>query len=284
MELEFSLNPQVNVHLMTCNLDKTISNLDRHLQKKLSMHLRYSRLLLFSVLWLSLCAMQVRADLVDVMLTLKIIETSAGNGTFELLATANPATNAGLASYQIPLTGGIASADHTSPNGGGIHPTAGFGRIGFGLLRSSEIDDGAAFFRASQDTVDSAGMILYDMGINGGNINSADPAPSSLFLSTQADYDAPLQLAHGFWSGIHPSFATDKIIAGNVFDPARDRKTFAAEFGTQVDFSAIPEPSAATLSLCALGALGLFKIARILRSRLGLGMSISSSALDHHGS
>ena len=229
---------------------------------------RFSKFLLAAVSLLVLGTEFSRADLVDVSLTLNVVETSPGAGTFELLAAANSTLNAGLASYNIPLTGGILALDHKSPNGLGLNSaTLSGGPIGFTLLRSG---DNITLLNASQDTVDPNGMLIYDMGILGGNISiSATPTPSVVFISEQPLYGAPLLIADGTWSSSQPGFSSP--IAGNVFNLARDGTTFAGAFETTVNFSAIPEPSAALMILLSFAAVAAIKVTPRFRCFVGGG-------------
>ncbi len=186
---------------------------------------------------------------IDITLTLNIVETSSGMGTFELFASGNADLSAGLASYHIPLAGGITSLTHSSP----WAMDSDLSILGFGGFGRSL--DGILLLTASQDTITDSGMIVYDMGMASGDLRDYVSDPTLISFSVQPNYEAPLQIAHGEWVHDLPQFAAGGMIAGNVFLDDRDGRTREGEFQTAVRNAAIPEPTAA---MYWLGGLIIF--------------------------
>ncbi len=199
---------------------------------------------------------------VDITLRLNIVETSSGRGTFELFALGNADLSAGLASYHIPLAGGIESLTHSSPWG----MSSGNSMVGFGGFGRSQ--DGNGLLTASQDTINASGMIVYDMGMRGGDLNAFFSDPNSLLISVQPIYSAALQIAHGEWANDLPQFMAGGTIAGNVFLDSRNGGTREGVFQTEVRNSAIPEPTAAIYWLGGLIVFATGKSAGWLFRRL----------------
>ncbi len=209
---------------------------------------------------------------VDITLTLSIVETSSGRGTFELFALGNADLSAGLASYHIPLAGGITSLTHSSPWGmSSDHTGSGHSMVGFGLYRSQ---DGIGLLTASQDTINASGMIVYDMGMQSGDLSGFVDPDSTMSVSVQPIYDAPLQIASGEWTNDLPQFMAGGTIAGNVFLDSRNGGTREGVFQTEVRNSAIPEPTAAIYWVGGLIVLATGKSAGWLFRRLSGKMRV----------
>ena len=197
----------------------------------------------------------------DLVVTMNVRGT--GSGTYEVFMAVDAndpdnGVNAGIASYSIPLSG-VDTVDHVSPtNPAALNSaTFGVGAIGFGGFGRSSADDPT--LTASQDTISGNGMIVYNMGISGGDgLTGAGPAPSNVFAPwVQQSYEAPLLVATGTWSGSTPSFLSGLSI--NLFDQLQDESTFAATaIRSEVLTAAIPEPSAfAFVALASVLGLSL---------------------------
>lgn len=209
------------------------------------------------------------------VVSLDVMEAATGSGTFvvSVSGTANDpnnGANAGVASYRIPLLNDVITVDHNSPNTVAAENAIGIGPIAFaGFGRSA---DGVATLDGSQNTIDAAGMVVYDMGTVGGDaFANASPTATAVFTPwEQQNYAAPLQVASGTWAGTAPALGGISI---NLFDPIRDKSTFkATTIQPVVTFTAVPEP-AAFLMLSVVGlVVARNKLWGLVPSTLWLGI------------
>jgi len=202
-----------------------------------------------TLILLGVMAASVQASTV----TFELLIDEDGPGTFNLYGST--VDSFGIASYGVPLTGGILSIDHNSPNG--LSQLGLSGSVGFTVLRSA---DGVANLVAGQDTVTPTPHIVKGFGQSGGDLATA-PGVSFLLISEQATYSAPLLLASGTYAGLQPGFNLLSVDLGaNVFTDGGSTTTAneIADIATSV--SVVPEPSSIILGACA--GLALLAVSR----------------------
>ena len=171
----------------------------------------------------------------------------AGPGTFSLFAEASAGDNAGLATFGVPLTGDLTSADNLTLFGLGQTATAS-GLAGFSSLRSS---DGSTAVRGAQDTITPSPFIYFGVGQTAGTAATSPTNGPITFIPLDMTqilaYSAMYQLAAGTYdtNGSRPGFNTaSPDLLANVFT-GNGLAVEAATIVTQI----IPEPASLALLL-----------------------------------
>lgn len=199
--------------------------------------------------------------------TFELLIDEEGPGTFNLYASSSLGDNFGISSYGVPLTGGIVSVDHKSPQA--LDGVTGED-VGFRLLRTA---DNNPFVSGGQNTPLPTHHLMKGIGQVAGNLNSA-PNVTLLVLPEQVAYGAPVLLASGVWAATMPAFDTQNVNLGaNVFtsgvttfgSPGYSDNAIAQ---IETSVSIVPEPSTMLLAACASVGLLAFSRRR-LRTRRG---------------
>ena len=189
----------------------------------------------------------ISANAAQVTFTMMVNED--GPGTLNIYATASLGDNGGIASYGVPVTGGVVTIDHNSPNAM-VNGASGAGNMGFSMLRSAD-DDSTLI--ASQDTLTPSPYLVYGFGQVGGDLADVSGV-ADVFVAEQQIYDAPLLIATGTWADELPGFDTQSSDLGaNVFTQASGHDVIIANVQTMV--KTVPEPN--TVVLLAMAGLGV---------------------------
>jgi len=170
-----------------------------------------------------------------------------GPGTFTITADVS-LDNGGLATYGIELSG-FDTLDNLGPMVNGMDITWASWVMGFTMFRSAANDVQLA---AAQDTVTVGAVMVYGFGQSAGTlIPPAGWAVGPTPIMVQEDYDAPLLLAEGTYTG---SFGLDNVVSYTavVFEADSGTDAIGIPQGLNVIFT--PEP--ATMSLLLIGAVG----------------------------
>lgn len=153
----------------------------------------------------------------DVELRLEI--HANGWNTWALTAAVGDDAPGGLAGYAVQLADFDGTVLHLAPVAT-LEPDAAI--VGLGLFRSG---DGERLVSAFQDSFSSGGIAVADLGRVPGDLASF----GTLASATQPQYDAPLLLAAGEFTGPPPSFDQATPAAVNLFNPDSASGTVAGD-------------------------------------------------------
>jgi hypothetical protein len=175
------------------------------------------------------------------------LDLSADDNTFKIFGEAEGADNFGIASYNIVLSGPVATVDHASPNIAFSSPNN--GPAGFTLIRSA---DDSFPIGASQDTTSATAALIRGFG------KTADSwaALGITALSSVTDpvtWDAKALLAMGTYTGSKDGLGFDELSVegfANVFDAATGATVITASREFVVDLGGdVDAPIVSTLAL-----------------------------------
>ncbi|MDB5325256.1 MAG: hypothetical protein JWM57_825 [Phycisphaerales bacterium] len=216
---------------------------------------------------IGVAALASAAEAATITYQLKLNDNGTGAVTplsFAIYATASAGDNAGIAAFTYAVNG-LSAADLANLKNKA--PSAAYWNgSSFATLKNTGFTlnvagDGIVQQTGSQDTTAASNPPLtYNIGQQAGSITTAGgPTGSTVLLDgSNAAYAFPVLLAVGSYgpTDIPTIGAGNATTAGNVFNLAKDRTTFAAAAVYQNP--AVPEPA----SLAVLGLGGVSLLAR----------------------